>query len=57
MIGQIVFNLGGLGANRNVSEKLSMKLAIGACAFIGLNTVSLTMTFLSVFRVARSKAE
>ena len=29
MIGQIVFNSGGLGANRNVSGKLSMKLAIG----------------------------
>ena len=29
MIGQIVFNSGGLGANQNVSGKLGMKLAIG----------------------------
>ena len=28
LIGQILFYLGGLGANRNVSGKLSMKLAI-----------------------------
>ena len=28
MIGQIVFNSGGLGAKWNVSEKLGMKLAI-----------------------------
>ena len=28
LIGQIFFYLGGLGANRNVSGKLSMKLAI-----------------------------
>ena len=28
MIGLIVLNLGGLGANRNVSGKLVMKLAI-----------------------------
>ena len=29
MIGQIVFDSGGLGANQNVSGKLGMKLAIG----------------------------
>ena len=28
MIGQIVFNSGGLGANQNVSGNLGMKLAI-----------------------------
>ena len=32
MIGQIVFNSGGLGANRNVSGKLGMKLAIDYCS-------------------------
>ena len=28
MIGQIIYDSGGLGANRNVSGKLGMKLAI-----------------------------
>ena len=28
MIGQIIFDSGGFGANRNMSGKLSMKLAI-----------------------------
>ena len=28
MIGQIIFDSGGLGANRNVSRKYGMKLAI-----------------------------
>ena len=31
MIGQIVFNSGGLGANRNVSGKLGNELAILMC--------------------------
>ena len=30
MIGQIIFESRGLGANRNASGKLGMKLAIGA---------------------------
>ena len=29
MIGQIIFDAGGLGANRYVSGKLGMKLAMG----------------------------
>ena len=41
MIGQIIFDSGGLGANRKVSGKLGMKLAIICFRYLlGLGEVS-----------------
>ena len=38
MIGQIVFNSGRLGANRNVAGKLGMKLAISTFMLNGISS-------------------